>query len=70
LVRPGSKRKWDASNSLYGWHKKIIFVELPYWRRLKICHKLDVMHIEMNVSKNILSILLNIKGKTKDTIQA
>ena len=28
------------------------------------------MHIEKNVSDNILGSLLNIKGKTKDTIKA
>ena len=66
----GNKRKRDASNSLYGWHKKSIFFGFPYWRKLKIRHNLDVMHIEKNVSDNILGSLLNIKGKTKDTIKA
>ncbi|XP_010670313.3 uncharacterized protein LOC104887394 [Beta vulgaris subsp. vulgaris] len=66
----GQKRKWDDSNSLYGWRKKSIFFELPYWRKLLIRHNLDVMHIEKNVSDNILGTLMNIKGKTKDTIKA
>lgn len=66
----GTKRKWDSSNSLYGWRKKSIFFNLPYWKSLKIRHNLDVMHIEKNVSDNILGTLMNIKGKTKDTLKA
>ncbi|XP_021729989.1 uncharacterized protein LOC110696961 [Chenopodium quinoa] len=66
----GKKRKRDPSKSLYGWNKKSIFFQLPYWRKLLIRHNLDVMHIEKNVSDNILGTLLNIKGKTKDTIKA
>ncbi|XP_048502914.2 uncharacterized protein LOC104883277 [Beta vulgaris subsp. vulgaris] len=66
----GKKRKRDALNSLYGWNKKSIFFQLPYWKKLLIRHNLDVMHIEKNVSDNILSTLMNIKGKTKDTIKA
>ena len=48
--KTGTKRKWDDTNSLYGWRKKSIFFELPYWSKLKLHHNLDVMHIEKNVS--------------------
>ncbi|GJZ99266.1 hypothetical protein Tco_0671817 [Tanacetum coccineum] len=33
-------------------------------------HSLDVMHIEKNVSESLIGLLLNIKGKTKDGINA
>jgi len=33
----------------HNWTKKSVFFELPYWSRLKICHILDVMHIEKNI---------------------
>ena len=66
----GNKRKRDASNSLFGWKKKSIFFTLPYWRKLKIRHNLDVMHIEKNVSDNILGTLMSIQGKNKDTLKA
>ena len=33
-------------------------------------HNLDVMHIEKNVSDNILSSVMNIVGKTKDTMKS
>jgi DNA-binding Xre family transcriptional regulator len=37
---------------------------------LKLRHNLDVMHIEKNICESILSTLMNIDGKTKDTIKA
>ncbi|XP_050942965.1 uncharacterized protein LOC127150144 isoform X1 [Cucumis melo] len=49
------------------WTKKSIFFNLPYWSRLLLRHKLDVMHIEKNVCDNLIGTLLNIEGKTKDT---
>lgn len=62
--------KWDETNSLYGWRKKSIFFDLPYWNKLKLRHNLDVIHLEKNVSENIIGTLLNIKGKTKDNLKA
>jgi hypothetical protein len=44
--------------------------DLPYWSKLKLQHNLDVMHIEKNICEAILSTLLNIPNKTKDTIAA
>jgi hypothetical protein len=44
--------------------------DLPYWSKLKLQYNLDVMHIETNICENILSTLLNIPNKTKDTIAA
>jgi hypothetical protein len=28
------------------WKKQSIFLELPYWKELDVCHSIDVMHIE------------------------
>ena len=33
-------------------------------------HDLDVMHIKKNICDNILGTIMNIKGKTKDTLQS
>lgn len=33
-------------------------------------HNLDVMHMEKNVSENLLGTLLGIEGKTEDTLQS
>jgi hypothetical protein len=43
-----------------------MFWELPYWKDLDICHLIDVMHVEKNVSESLLRILLNTDGKTRD----
>ena len=51
------------------WTKKSIFFELSYWRALKLRHNLDVMHIEKDICDNVLGTLLNLDGKTKDTMK-
>ncbi|KAA0032142.1 uncharacterized protein E5676_scaffold186G00260 [Cucumis melo var. makuwa] len=60
------KKKKRALN----WTKKSIFFDLPYWSTLLLRHKLDVMHIEKNVCDNLVGMLLSIKRKTKDTMNA
>ena len=52
------------------WHLKVSLYDLPYLSKLKLQYNLDVMHIEKNICENILSTLLNIPNKTKDTIAA
>lgn len=69
-LRRSRKRKRASSNSNSNWTKKSIFFELPYWKSLKIRHKLDVMHIEKNICDSILGTLLKIENKTKDTYKA
>ncbi|WMV18529.1 hypothetical protein MTR67_011914 [Solanum verrucosum] len=66
----GKKRKRNVSNNAYNWRKKSIFFQLPYWKSLKLRHNLDVMHIERNVSDNILLTVMSIVGKTKDTLKS
>nr|XP_009791293.1 PREDICTED: uncharacterized protein LOC104238594 [Nicotiana sylvestris]XP_009791294.1 PREDICTED: uncharacterized protein LOC104238594 [Nicotiana sylvestris] len=65
------KKKIQISHESRGdnWNKKSIFFDLPYWKSLLLRYNLDVMHIEKNICDNILGTLLNIKGKTKDTIK-
>ena len=66
----GTKRKYNASNSIYNWRKKSIFFKLPYWKNLLLRHNLDVMHIEKNVCDSIVGTIMNTKGKTKDTVNS
>jgi len=47
-----------------------MFFELPYWSKLDVRHCIDVIHVENNVCDNIISTLLNIKGKMNDGINA
>ena len=52
------------------WRKRSIFFELPYWVNNKLRHNLDVMHIEKNVTDNVLYTLLNEVGRSKDNLSA
>ncbi|KAL0349978.1 UNVERIFIED_CONTAM: hypothetical protein Sradi_4147000 [Sesamum radiatum] len=52
------------------WTKKSIFWDLPYWLTLLMQYILDVMHIEKNVFNNIFNMVMDIKGKTKDNMNA
>ncbi|KAL0328155.1 UNVERIFIED_CONTAM: hypothetical protein Scaly_2248100 [Sesamum calycinum] len=60
----------DGYDSDHKWTKKNIFWDLPYWSTLLIRHNLDVMHIEKNVFHNIFNTVMDIKGKTKDNMNA
>ncbi|XP_021721360.1 uncharacterized protein LOC110688918 [Chenopodium quinoa] len=48
------------------WKKRSKLFELPYWADFACRHNLDVMHTEKNVFDNVIGILLDIPGKTKD----
>jgi hypothetical protein len=50
--------------------KRSIFWNLPYWTDLMVRHAIDVMHVEKNVCEALVSTLLDIPGKTKDTLNA
>ncbi|KAI5311984.1 hypothetical protein L3X38_041157 [Prunus dulcis] len=52
------------------WTHKPMFFELPYWSKLKLRHNLDVMHVVKNVFDTLVGTILDIEGKTKDTIKA
>ena len=43
--------------------------DLEYWKDLDLRRNLDVMHIEKNICDSIIGTLLNIEGKTKDTLK-
>ncbi|KAL0401997.1 UNVERIFIED_CONTAM: hypothetical protein Slati_4229600 [Sesamum latifolium] len=60
----------DGYGSEHKWTKKSIFWELEYWSTHLIRHNLDVMHIEKNVFDNIFNTMMDIKGKTKDNLNA
>jgi hypothetical protein len=34
-----------------------------------VCHAIDVMHVEKNVCEALIGTLLDIPGKTKDTLK-
>ena len=56
--------------SKVGGRRVQLFGELPYWRSLYVRNFLDVMHIEKNVFESVIGTLLNIQGKSKDSLKA
>src|SRR5438105_15653924 len=62
-------RKKGNDESAY-CKKRSVFWGLPYWKELDVRHCIDVMHIEKNVCDSVLGILLNMKDKTKDGVNA
>jgi len=64
------KEKESIDERAKFWHKKSVFFELEYWKKLLVRHQLDVMHIEKNVCESVYGTLLNLPGKTKDGLKA
>lgn len=60
----------DGYGEHHNWHKKSIFWDLPYWKDHLLRHNLDVMHIEKNFFENIMHTVLNVKGRTKDSVKS
>ncbi|KAI5323775.1 hypothetical protein L3X38_032847 [Prunus dulcis] len=60
-TRPSTHMNWT--------HKPMLF-ELPYWSKLKLRHNLDVTHVEKNIFDTLVGTILDIEGKTEDTIKA
>ncbi|XP_028126746.1 uncharacterized protein LOC114323365 [Camellia sinensis] len=52
------------------WTKVSILYELPYWKKQKLRHNIDVMHVEKNFNENTFGTMLGIDGKNKDTDKA
>ena len=67
----GKKQKKSTEKNI--WKKRSVFFDLPYWSywsSLDVRHCIDVMHVEKNVCDSVIGTLLNIKGKTKDGLNA
>ena len=64
----GKTTKKDASEKNI-WKKRSIIFDLAYWCDLDVRHCVDVMHVEKNVCDSLIGTLLNIKGKTKDSLK-
>ncbi|CAN6586007.1 unnamed protein product [Malus baccata var. baccata] len=79
MIKSLAGRKSIASDPENGpvlrfWNRltthKSMFFELPYWFKLKLRHNLDVMHVEKNIFDTLVSTILDIEDKAKDTIKA
>ncbi|XP_021848834.2 uncharacterized protein [Spinacia oleracea] len=67
---PSVKKKISHEVRGDNWNKKSIFFELPYWKTNLLRHNLDVMHIEKKICDSVLGTIMNIQGKTKDTLKS
>ena len=65
----GRRKRGRAKERLLFTHRYTLW-DLEYWNYLDLWHNLDVMHIEKNICDNIIGTLLNIEGKTKDTLKS
>jgi hypothetical protein len=52
------------------FRKRSIFSNLPYWKDLMVHRAIDFMYMEKNVCEALIDTLLDIPGKTKDTLKA
>ena len=65
----GKRKRGRAEERLLFTHRSTLW-DLEYWKDLDLRHNLDVMHIEKNICDSIIGTLLNIEGKTKDTLKS
>ena len=64
------KRKHGRAEERLLFNRRSTLWDLEYWKDLDLWHNLDVMHIEKNICDSIIGTLLNIEGKTKDTLKS
>lgn len=64
------KRKCGRAEQRLFFTRRSTLWDLEYWKDLDLQHNLDVMHIERKICDSIIGTLLNIKGKTKDTLKS
>jgi hypothetical protein len=69
-VKNAEKNAENNGNKTLGLFKeRSIFWNLPCWKDVMVCHAIDVMHVEKNVCEALIGTLLDIPGKTKDTLK-
>lgn len=70
MVDTGIAHQTSGYGDNHHWTKRSIFLDLPYWKDLLNPHNIDVMHTESNVFQNVFNTVMDIKGKTKDNVNA
>ena len=68
--RAAEGHEFEGYGQDHNWTHISFLWELPYAKVLILPHNIDLMHQERNVAESIISMCLNIKGKTKDNINA
>ena len=68
-IGSGKRKCGRAEERLLFTHRSTLW-DLEYWKDFDLWHDLDVMHIDKNICDSIIGTLLNIEGKTKDTLKS
>jgi hypothetical protein len=61
---------YEGYGEEHNWTHICVLWELPYAHALILMHNIDVMHQECNVAESIVSMCMDITGKTKDNFKA
>ena len=64
-----ARNKPEGYSVTHNWDRRSIFWDLPYWKTFRLWHNIDIMHTERNVFMNIFNMVMDVTGKTKDTIK-
>jgi hypothetical protein len=70
LVLNREGNEYEGYGEEHNWTHICALWELPYAQALILMHNIDVMHYERNVAESIVSMCLDIMGKTKDNFMA
>jgi hypothetical protein len=67
----GQKRKKNPISTDMPFKKQLIFFTyLSYWKDVKTCQIIDLMHVTKNVFDNIIGTLLDMPRKMKDRLKS
>jgi hypothetical protein len=67
----GIKEKENSNFDSHTFQEAINFFKyISYWKDLKICHSIDLMHATKNVFNNIIGTLLDMPKKMKDGLKS
>jgi hypothetical protein len=70
LVLNKEGNAYEGYGEEHNWTHICALWELPYAQTLILMHNTDVMHQEHNVAESIVSMCIDITGKTKDNFRA
>jgi hypothetical protein len=65
LVLNKEENGYEGYEEEHNWTHICALWELPYAQTLILMHNIDVMHQECNIAESIISMRMDITGKTK-----
>lgn len=79
LSKAGKKRKKDCYEEVgcddvdspsKAFYMRARLFDIPSWKYNAYRHYVDVMHVEKNFTEHLIDTILDIKGKSKDSVRA